>query len=117
LQELLPALAPNLSAPSGALRHETLRVLCAFQAPSLQAPPGAEQAPAPTQAPQQQGSDVLTQLLAIESRQMGLDSGRPAGKMVVSLLKCSSRMPPSKPTRSWQLAQCASPWHNLSACQ
>lgn len=77
----MPALAPNLSTPSGPLRRETLRALCAFRQPPLLSPPGAAAPPPP---PGQGGAecDVLSQLLAIESRQMGVDSGRPAGAHV-----------------------------------
>ncbi len=41
LQELLPLLAPNLSAASQPLRRETLRVLCCFSQPAMQTPAGA----------------------------------------------------------------------------
>ena len=76
-QELVPALAPNLSAPSSALRRETLRALCAFRQPDLLPLAGAEAAAAGP-APRQE-AEALGQLLAIESRQLGVDSGRPAG--------------------------------------
>jgi U3 small nucleolar RNA-associated protein 20 len=41
LEKLVPALSPNLSAASQALRRETLRALCAFQQPAMLAPPGS----------------------------------------------------------------------------
>ncbi|KAL4434124.1 hypothetical protein ABPG75_000565 [Micractinium tetrahymenae] len=79
LRELLPLLAPNLSAASQPLRRQTLRVLCCFPQPAMLAPAGSEDAA--TGAPQP-ACDVLQQLLALESRQQGVDGGRPA---VVSL--------------------------------
>ena len=45
LQELLPLLAPNLSAASQPLRRETLRVLCCFSQPAMQPPAGAGEGP------------------------------------------------------------------------
>lgn len=41
LQELLPLLAPNLSAASQPLRRETLRALCVFPMPAMLAPAGS----------------------------------------------------------------------------
>lgn len=41
LRELLPLLAPNLSAASQPLRRETLRVLCCFPQPAMLAPAGS----------------------------------------------------------------------------
>ena len=80
LSELLPLLQPNLSSPSAPLRRETLRLLTCFPQPPLLPPPSADAAAA---AQQQQEPpppcDVLQQLLAVEERQHGADSGRPAG--------------------------------------
>ncbi|PRW58885.1 small subunit processome component 20-like protein [Chlorella sorokiniana] len=75
LQELLPLLAPNLSAASQPLRRETLRVLCCFTQPAMQTPAGAEEPP--KDAPPQP-CDALQQLLVLESRQQGVDGGRPS---------------------------------------
>lgn len=75
LQELVPLLAPNLSAASQPLRRETLRVLCCFRMPPMLPPAGSEDASRDA-APQP--GDALQQLLALESRQQGTDGGRPA---------------------------------------
>lgn len=125
LQELVPLLAPNLSAASQPLRRETLRVLCCFSQPAMRPPAGAGEGreagtglegwpcaarhagvcifascsawPAfnslltlsrictnsvaeepPKDAPPQP-CDALQQLLVLESRQQGVDGGRPSG--------------------------------------
>ena len=77
LRELLPLLQGNLSAASGPLRRTTLRLLCCFDMPALLPSAGAEEAGGPPAPPQE--CDALRQLLAVEERQHGADSGRPAG--------------------------------------
>lgn len=65
-------LAPNLGSKSAALRRQTLRLLCAFPQPSSQASGGTEDVDAG------QACDALQQLLGIEERPLGADSGRAA---------------------------------------
>jgi U3 small nucleolar RNA-associated protein 20 len=71
LASLAPLLAPNLGSPAAPLRVETLRVLCAFEQPALQAV-GAEAGAAAAG----QACDALPQLLQLESRPPGADAGR-----------------------------------------
>ncbi|KAL4860053.1 Small subunit processome component 20 [Chlorella vulgaris] len=75
LQELVPLLAPNLSASSQPLRRETLRALCCFPMPHMLAAAGSEDG---AKGVPQPACDALEQLLALESRQQGADGGRPA---------------------------------------
>eukprot|EP00887_Chlorella_sp_A99_P000887 scaffold5.g887.t1 len=79
LAELLPLLQANLSSASGALRRETLRLLARFPQPALLPPSGGEGGGAPSgeqPPPEQQPCEVLAQLLAVEDRQHGANSGR-----------------------------------------
>ena len=154
LQELLPLLAPNLSAASQPLRRETLRVLCCFSQPAMQPPAGsgectgqgsgwvaggqglqglhcasvqvyavgppclrlvpepsirstcrlisnvlptASAAEEPPKDAPPQPCDALQQLLVLESRQQGVDGGRPSGGFSVHLALWSSAAAPRLP--------------------
>lgn len=68
VQEIVPVLEENLRSRSQPLRRETLRVLTAFEQPSLSAKDGQKAA----------ASDVLQRLLKIESAPIAMESGRPA---------------------------------------
>lgn len=72
LLKLAPLVAPNLGHPSSPLRIATLRLLCAFTqpTPNRAADGDSSDIPAPC--------DALPQLLAVHSRALGAEGGRPA---------------------------------------
>jgi U3 small nucleolar RNA-associated protein 20 len=79
LQEILPAVEPNLSHPSQAMRCATLRLLCCFEQPAMLQTGTAK--PSSTA----QSSQIFPMCLSIQSQTCTVDSGRQAavtiGKM------------------------------------
>ncbi|KAL0035339.1 hypothetical protein WJX77_001780 [Trebouxia sp. C0004] len=79
LKEILPAVEPNLSHPSQAMRCATLRLLCCFQQPAMLQTGTAK--PSSTA----QSSQIFPMCFSIQSQTCTVDSGRQAavtiGKM------------------------------------
>ena len=79
LQEILPAVEPNLSHPSQAMRCATLRLLCCFEQPAML----SDQAPQPGSS--SQTSQVFPMCLSIQSQSCTVDSGRQAAVTIGKL--------------------------------
>ena len=75
LEAMLPALQPNLSAPSQRLRGATLALLCCYDPPFAPLPTPAEGEPDGPPAPAAP-SDVLQLLQRVEGRPSTVENGR-----------------------------------------
>jgi hypothetical protein len=75
VQAILPAVQPNLSAPSQRLRAATLALLCCYDPPFSSPPAAAADEPDAVPAPAAP-SDALQLLRRVESKPSTVENGR-----------------------------------------